>query len=79
MKTITRDQQNTDVNFIKIDGNNHILIGTFFKEKPKIGDKLNNPVNKISIIVKEIIKNRDAKIHQECKKNPKNAWFKIRF
>lgn len=77
MKEITRSQINTDVNFIKID--NNTLIGTFFKEKPEVGDELYDPVNKIQIVVKEILENRDAKIQKGCKKDPTNAWFKIEF
>ena len=76
MKTIERDQQNTDVNILSI--NNEILIGTFFKEKPAVDDIIYDPINKINVTVKKIIENRNAKIQSNCNKNPKNAWFKLK-
>ena len=77
MKTIIWNYCNTDVNILKID--NNVITGTFFKDKPEIGDNIICPVRKINVVIEEILENRDAKIHEGCKKNPELAWFKLKF
>jgi len=78
MKRITHSPYNTEVCIYNYkDG---ILEGSFFNEKPEVGDVIQSVMYKFTVEVLNVISNRDARIStfgNGCNHNPKGAYYEL--
>jgi hypothetical protein len=81
MKTLIHVQRDTSICIYNL--NNENITGSFFKEKPEVGDVVmswtEKDVNFLKMFhVKEIVENRDGRISSKSKFNPEKAFFRLR-
>ena len=80
MKVLIHEQKDTSICIYEIDEN--MIIGSFFKNKPTVGDIIMSHVRRETNFlyiyeVLEIIENKDANICSSCNYDPVNAYFKL--
>ena len=80
MKRLIHVQRDTSICIYNLNSKN--ITGSFFKEKPEVGDVVMSWTARESNFlrmfhVKEVRKNRDAKMNPMCRYNPTNAFFSL--
>jgi len=84
MKELIHAQNQGGISFLNVGVfTGKVIKGVFFEDKPVVADLFMShafrTTNHMKIFeVVDIVTNRNAKIHSDCKRNPKNAYFELK-